>query len=230
MINADLEVQRLRNKLHAANIVDRWQIDNICDSVSNKIDQQTQDIVTSAMQQAVEYATEIGADRFIDEVKIISIGNTFKIVTVSGDLDYSEDAIKNLPNLLKGRDSRVIPITDTKTTRKTNLMDMMSSVSKSVEKYNQMSLSADASPSCFDLTKNLVSQMNARKILLQKTKQQIGQTRFRTASKNQDPNVSWVIPKRNLDMTDFINNLNADMESQIDEVIQNEINTVMRML
>lgn len=230
MINPDLEIQKLRNTLSSTNIVNRWQIDTICDSISRKIDEQTQAIVMAAIHQAVAYATDIGADRFIDEVKVVPVGNTFKIITISGDLDFSQDAIQNLPNLLKGRDSRVIPITDTKTIRKTNLMDMISSVNKSVEKYSQTSLTVDSSPNCFDLTKNLVSQMNARKILLQKTKQQIGQTRFRTASKNQDPNVSWVIPKRNLDMTDFINNLNADMESQIDEVIQNEINTVMRML
>ena len=119
MINPDAEVDRLRHTLMQEGY-DLADADLICDAASDDINELMLDIAANAITEATEYAAQIGAEDFIDDIDVIPSGGIFIVTTRSKRTDYSEperkmllDLIKNGENAADGSKYKVIPITKT---------------------------------------------------------------------------------------------------------------------
>jgi hypothetical protein len=116
MINPDAEINRLRSFLGQRGWM-QSEIDEICDLVANDINEVILDIVSNAIAETTDYALDIGAEEFIEDIDIIDTGSGYMISTISGKTDYSVPEMKMLPDLVKngevsadGDRYRVIPI------------------------------------------------------------------------------------------------------------------------
>jgi len=116
MINPDAEINKLRSFLGQRGWM-QSEIDEICDLAANDINEAVLDIVSNAIAEITDYAIDIGAEEFIEDIDIIDTGSGYMISTISGKTDYSLPEMKMLPDLVKngevsadGSRYRVIPI------------------------------------------------------------------------------------------------------------------------
>lgn len=116
MINPDAEINRLRSFLGQRGWM-QSEIDEICDLAANDINEVILDIVSNAIAEITDYAIDIGAEEFIEDIDIIDTGSGYMISTISGKTDYSIREMRMLPDLVKngevsadGDRYRVIPI------------------------------------------------------------------------------------------------------------------------
>lgn len=241
MLNPDAEINRLRSHLMMKQI-DMADVDQVCDAASQDVNSAILTIVSEAMVEAAEYAAEIGADEFIDDVDVAEIGGSYNIITRSGQTNYSQPEIKNLPNLLKnaktaedGSRYKVIPLDDNNEKRVGNSIfeDQRALQSKIQAARDAVAsnLRIGQSPRTNQMTerfREMVKQnLPARKSFysLDRVKQNSTQKpRFATASSKQDPETSWVIPARDLDMTGYLMDINSRMQQDIFDTV----NTIVR--
>lgn len=241
MINVTTEINRLRWKLQSQDIPYQ-RIDQICDSAAAEIDEIIAETVDNAVARAIEYAADIGAEQFVEELQIIEVGGSYQVHTISGRTDFSVPEIPNKENLLRnakvGKDgirSRVIPIGG-----KSGKKPTMPTSSFSADRQRQQvidtardavqSNSGNWTSSVNSMTDSFKERLNRnieqRKAFYSSRRSEIkdsiikdrSQVEFRTVS-DRSPDDSWVIPARELDMTGFLMGLNRDIESTIDTAV-----------
>ena len=100
MVDANSEIQRLRQRLRMKNLSESI-IDEICDEAAREISSITSDLLATAMEEAIQLGSETKAADFINEIKATRSGSGYDIVTDSGRTDFSEPAFPMLPRLLK---------------------------------------------------------------------------------------------------------------------------------
>lgn len=238
MLNPDAELNRLRWSLSNKDWLPN-EVDEIVDQASTDVNNAILDVVSNAVAEATDYAIEIGADDFVEDIDVVDVGGGFQIVTKSGKTDYTKPARQMLPDLLKnakvaedGSRYKVIPV-GARNKSVTPQKDIFSAMRATMEaqrearanllqnNLDQRSARAQAMAKEF---RNIVDQR--LQMLHQRRSQRTdtgthntGKVDFATASSKQDPTTQWVIPEEKMDMTGYIMDMNKRIEESIYESV-----------
>lgn len=222
-------------------------VDTVCDAASQDVNEAILTIVSEAMVEAAEYAAEIGADEFIDDVDVAEIGGSYNIITRSGQTNYSQPEIKNLPNLLRngktaadGSKYKVIPIGSSNSRKMGNsifedqqaLQSKIQAARDSLRNDLRVGQSPQANAMTERFREMIRKRMPARESFfkLDRVKQNSTvEPRFVTASSKQDPETSWVVPARDLDMTGYLMDINSRVQQDIYDTVTAIINEYERL-
>lgn len=216
-----VEIDRLRSSLIYSG-VDSLEAYDICDLATQDINDMLADLVSSAMDQALSHAIDIGAEEFVDDVQIVPDANgLYKISTHSGNLDYSRDKKEMLPHLLKnaeisksGNRYKVIPLKDKKKTA--NSMFTMLQAKQDIIDETRQAIREHAKNKSLGINRKLRTDLGSNQTTSQAHPEEV---QFRTASDKQNPGVSWVIPEKDADMTAYISELNQQLAQQASQSI-----------
>lgn len=228
MLDVDIELARLRWKLHDKGY-DYSYIDAICRSANEEISNSILDIVSNASAEAVSYAENIGATDFFADIDVVQLGtSSFAIKTRSGRTDYSIDRVENLNNLLKnaktapdGSKYKVIPVKD-KPKMGTSSFENMREQSR-VAKVARENLANNTKARISEKANAIADQMRANAQGMMK-KDTGGAVHMYTASSKQNAGSQWVIPEIDRDMTQYLNELNDNINTAIDYAIYDTVN------
>ena len=232
-MSVQLEVERLRFSLSRSQLPNS-DIQNICDAVAGDINEILLDIVSNAVSEAIDYALEIGANDFIDDVQVLpGADGLYRISTHSGMLDYSKESEQMLPKLLQNAETskdghryKVIPIPKKEIKVEHSMFSVLQARQDAMDEA-RATLRQQAANRKLGITEalrtNLSQQIAAAHTSRGASKGSAGGVEFKTASDKQDPSKSWVIPEKDADMTDYVNSLNRRMadtaRSAIEELI-----------
>lgn len=230
MINPDAEINRLRSSLNQRGWLPT-EVDEICDLASNDINEIILDIVSSSVAEATDYALDIGAEEFVEDLDVIEVGGGFMISTRSGKTDYSTPARKMLPDLVKGGEVsedgdryKVIPVGSKSTTRMPKdifdtLQQRDSVLQEARAALNQQSLDnrSERAGKMASHWKTVISRKLEERVAANKPQRvaTIGKPSFKTASEKQDANTQWVIPAKEMDMTGYLMDMNKRIQDSI---------------
>jgi hypothetical protein len=198
MLHLDVLKDHLRSHGH-----DDYTADAIVEKAKRDID----DFIYKKMQQAISAAVDVGANKgsadFINEIRPSE--DAFELETESGRTDFSLPPYPNLNNLLKnpkvandGSLYKVIPV---------------------------------GAPSTRQMSKSIFDA--ARSMDVERKEQAAAQTRtpkstktvFRVASSKQDSTQKWVLPAKEMDFTDDLNQINAELRDTIEAKVMEIINS-----
>lgn len=234
MLNPDAELNRLRSFLMMKN-VPFGDIDTVLNAAGNDIDEAVLSIVSNAMVEAAGYATDIGADEFVDEIEIAEVGGSYHIVTRSGKTDYSIPEIKNLPNLLKNAETaedgsryKVIPVGGKNSNKiKRSIFEDQQALQAKIETARESLISRLNMKNSGELAERFREKMQ-QNLAARKSFYSLGRMgdtsptqapKFITASSKQDPETQWVIPAVNKDMTDYLMTINYNIEQDVRDTV-----------
>jgi hypothetical protein len=225
-----LDIERLRFAL-SRNQVSNIEIQYICDDATSDINEALLSIVSNAISEALNHAINIGADDFIDDVQVLPDSNgLYQISTHSGVTDYSKDKKEMLPHLLKNAETaqdgsryKVIPIQQ-KDTRVEHSMFSVLQSRQDMQDDARAALrdrAANRRAGITDVLRaNLAKQASAAHIASNSLHTKSGPIEFKTASDKQDASTAWVIPEKEADMSEYIQDLNRQILDQAREAIR----------
>ena len=230
MINPDAEVNRLRSWLGGQGWMPT-EINDICDLAANDINEIILDIVSNAVAEATDYAMDLGAEEFVEDMDVIESGGGFMVTTRSGKTDYSTPERKMLNDLLKNADIsedgdryKVVPVGGKTTVTQprdifTVLQQRDSVLQEARQTLNQQGLekrSAKAQTMAGHFRGIISKKLDERMAALKDRKTEVrGTPEFRTVSDKQDENQSWVIPAKELDMTGYLMDMNRRVQDSV---------------
>jgi hypothetical protein len=204
MANLFFELQRLHSILINKGL-ELKVVDRIVEQARNEIHEKISPILDDALNKAIESGVEKNSHDFINALMIDR--TTFSINTDSGITDFSEPPFPMLPRLLSGAKPKkdgsgvykVIPVgsTGTKTSVSSNIFDAQKKM-HAERLENAKRQYANVSPT--DSKGN-----------------------FRTAHSRQNSNTQWVLPATEKDFTEDLRSINTEIESSIEEIIQETI-------
>lgn len=246
MVNPDAEINRLRSLLMSRR-ADFSTIDAICDAASKDINEVILDIVSNGMAEAVEYAVELGAEDFIEDMDIVNVGGSYQVITRSGKTDFSTPPMPMLPHLLKnakvakdGSRYRVIPVGGESSGKKTmgrSIFEDQRALQGKIQVARETlreSLNANSnqrSGEMIDKFRDMVrGNMPTRQSFYNRSHSRRANPEFRTASSKQDPNTQWVTPAKELDMTGFLMNLNTKIQQDIVSSVMTIVNEYEKVI
>jgi len=235
MLNPDMELQRLRWHLSRKDIPEDF-IDNLVDAASDDMNNAILDAVASFMTEAVEHAEELGAHEFANEIDAIEQGGIYQIVTISGRTDYSTPERQMRDSLLRGakvsKDGsryRVIPIGDKSNSGSsvTSIFQdqkirqgMIASARESIQnelttsRSNRTGAMTDGFRKMIQRHRTTTSNFNSGKSAKSSTA-----TVFRTVTDKQDPTTNWVMPAKDMDMSEYLRDLNGTLATHIVDTV-----------
>lgn len=242
MINPQFEIDRLRQTLVTKGLTAK-EAEEVSNLAKQDMEVAIGSLVENAVNQAAEAGLSIGAEEFVGEIKVMNAGGSFKVGTVSGKTDFSLPPFPMLPHLLKnaktakdGSRYKVIPIgkkTPSSGGPKQRLLtlfevqrDMNNQQIADVEQRKQIlkearNLTLTAGSGEFSgLAKARQLLANKREQERQDSKQPQGEIEYRTASSKQDPNNSWVLPEKKMDMTFILDEINRRLEDDIQNTVR----------
>ena len=229
-MSASLEIQKLRLSLRQNGDMDFSTIDSICDEATEAINNTVVSIVSEAVSEAIDYALSIGAKEFIDDIQVLpNSSGIYQISTHSGILDYSKDSVQNLPNLLQnakvsesGHRYKVIPIQQKDSKVERSMFSMLQAQQDNIDEARN-AIRKQAGHRKANLTEQLNDSLS-RQITGAKATANIPTTRsgpieFRTATDRQDSSSAWVIPRKEMNMEMYIQDLNRKLLTHTEHVI-----------
>lgn len=209
----------LRSSLESAGLSQN-EISERIEAATSEIRAAMHSIVESAVYEAENYGSSIGADEFLAQIKLNAESGYIEISTESGVTDFSKPQYPMLPWLLNnaktakdGSRYKVIPIGGVSSNPKPtpqakNIAEGLSAMSSENAPASAM---AEAMASAFGL--------NATSSITQEQRSApTAKPEFRVASSKQDPTRQWVAPAKELDMTGTLMTLNATIRSEMDKV------------
>lgn len=205
MASKFLELERLKTNLRNKGF-DDVLIGRLVAKAEAEIDAATEELMSSAMEQAIEAGVNKESAEFINELR--PSPDAFVLETSSGNTDFSTPPYPNLTNLLRGAK----PMKDGSGVYK------VIPVGKS---GNKQSIASNI----FDAQKSISAErLEAAKKQYAKVVPQGGANQFRTATSKQDINSQWVMPSQEKDFTEDLTEINKtlqnDLESKISEIIR----------
>ena len=213
-----------------------YEAEDICREASIDLNRGMIDIAASYMQEAEQYGQQMGADEFVDDLYVMTNGDTLTIATKSGKVNYSRPEEQVLPKLLRGgkraKDGstyRRIPMQD-KSSKSRDMFQAMQVRQEDVERIKKkvnesIGVSTTSAPvgqtiRQFMSEYQAVKGQNASKVEANKVS---SPDFFKTASSKQDPAESWVRPAKELNMANFLAELNYRLDVEIHSYIDNMI-------
>jgi len=207
-------------------------VQSLCDDCLHEINSLILDISSNGIKSAIDAALEMGADDFVDDVSVVQDVNGFGLIsTHSGNMDYTRSEKQMLPSLLKnaktskdGHRYKVIPIREKPQQIAISMFEQMriqqdandlaknSLRARGQERRNEV---AGALQQTLELQRQAASAISLKEF----SHDGGGVPEFRTASDRQDPATAWVIPEKNMDLTDTIRDINASIVSQCEQAI-----------
>ena len=223
MLVAENEISRLKALMHSKGLPIDF-IDGTCKEIEISIKTEVYTALESAMLRAYEAGEEYKADRFIEELTAVRIGDSFRVTTDSGITDFSTRQRQMLPNLLKnakiakdGSRYKVIPIGVKKNTTDGMAREMNAAKMKMKEIRDQFGAKDE----------NVSGQLKDSR---EKISINPSVPSFRTATSKQDAGTRWVYPARNKDMTPILREINDTLFNEIQNIIENVIANYERNL
>lgn len=244
MLDANMEIDKLRQRLRFKNLNESI-IDSICDDVSREIGTTAVDLLANAAEEAVRAGQNSKSIEFINEVRIKQEGVGFAIGTESGKSNFSEPPFPMLPKLLKngkiakdGSQYKVIPIRAKgnksnggrlATTTEAALKGINEARQAAKQERDAMkeklntSLSPDAMKgmSTFAALQTINNARKSFPTMTQKSTEPV--VAFRTASSKQDATAKWVHPGRDANMDTVLHDINARLQYDLDNIIEDTI-------
>lgn len=221
------EIARLRS-IAMDSGVDYSTAYQISDEASSLIDEAIDDLLQSAIQDAINYAEDMGAKEFAEDFIVVEVGGSKRIETRSGGFIYSNPEIKNLPNLIRngkiakdGSKYNKIPVGKPSIRSSFDQMRAQQNVQSETRKAMLSDTMGKRLNSISDTMRNRIRE---RMAAIDKEKD----VEIKTASSKQDPNESWVVPARDIDLTDYINNINRELEIATESVIIDIVENFIR--
>lgn len=237
MIDADNELDNFRNRMLQDDLLPHNEIDDIIFSTLEQINEAILMSVSEAVAEVVDYAIEIGADKFLEDMDLIETGGHWMIATKSGSTDYSIPEAPMLPNLLKnaktaedGTKYKVIPVGksgDRVSHRMTSLHDVLQRRQTEIDDartalhrktMSGRSGKANDMASEFQsiINRTLQERMEFYKGAIADKKQGQGpdtlvEQEFRTVTDRDDPEESWIQPGKNRDMSGAVADANTTL-------------------
>lgn len=231
-MSPDAELNRLRFSLYHSGW-EQGEIDQIADDASRDINELILDVVENAVAEAVDYAQDLGAEEFIEQIDIQESNGYYKITTLTGVTDFSipekqmlEDLIKDAPeNPNTGNKNKVIPVGGRKAKVHGDIFSVMQDRQRKIQEARQSLVensldkrSARATQMASQFRSILQRNMPARRKDTP-IKERSPAPNFRTASSKQNPAESWVIPAKDMDMTGFLMELNHRIVTTLDSAV-----------
>jgi predicted RNA binding protein with dsRBD fold (UPF0201 family) len=229
-MSVHLDLERLRFAL-SRNQVSNLQIQYICDEAEGEINEALLSIVSSAVSEALDHAIEIGADAFVDDIQVLPDANGFyQISTHSGNMNYSKESKEMLLHLLKnaktsqdGHRYKVIPLSQKDTKVEQSMFSVLQARQDAMDDA-RAALREQAKNRRMGITEalriNVSKQATAAHTVRSSSHAKSGHVEFRTASDRQDPMKDWIIPAKEADMGDYIQDLNRKIVDQARESIK----------
>jgi len=207
MANILFELERLRttlsNKGYDSNTIDRIvQKANI--EIKDAFDKHS----AAAMELAVEKGVEKKSADFINELNMDEVN--MRLTTDSGNMDFSTPPYPNLYNLLKNAK----PIKDG------------SGVYKVIPIGKHTKDQKPISANIYDaIKKNNAERAEAARVQRIKIspKGSKGENSFRTATSKQNAATQWVIPAKEKDFSEDVEQINTELNQTMDEIISDII-------
>lgn len=234
----DAELNRLRSSLYGYGW-EAQEIDQIIDQASSDVNLLILDVVENAVADAVDYAQQLGAEDFIDQIDIQESGGYYRVWTINGVTDFSTPEREMLPDLLKnapenpntGNKNKVIPVGSKKITQFGDIFSVMQDRQRQLDEArasllqsNKDNRSVRANQVATQFRSILHRNLKAKKAERQ-INEQSGERKFRTASSKQDPSESWVYPAKDMNMLPYLMDLNARIVNTLDYAITELINS-----
>lgn len=244
MLDPNYEIDQLKQRLRFKNLSEDI-ISSICENVANEIINASTDLLANAMEEAVQLGQDKRSVQFISELKAIQHGNHFMVDTESGRHNFSEPPFPMLPRLLKnakvaedGSLYKVIPIRDKGSSGSSGRMKVTTEAAlKGInDARREAKAQRDEAGDDFrsQLTPDALKGMSTFAAL-----QAINQVRksfptmrekstepvvaFRTASSKQDQTKQWVYPRRDMDMSSGLHDINSTLQVRLDDAIRDII-------
>ena len=239
MVNADLEIDRLRYLLIAKGFTVS-ETDAICDQASREIADALVDQLADSMMNLASEAVNKGATEYVQQMTIRPRADAFIIGTYDGQTDFSTPPFPMRDVLLKnpkvaadGTLYKVIPVgsPSERSGKSLSLMDLQERINdarKQAQTYkDNHSISGGSSPSIGATvarfsemaSKNLAA---AREQKIRKSQDARG-TSFRTVTNKQDAGTKWVQPEKDRDMTQATMVQNEILAETADSIIMSII-------
>ena len=233
MFDLHPRIGRFRVELISAGFLS-IEADEIIDGLNNEISVHVRDLVIDAVDNAISVASNMGADKFIDDVTVDSTGYIYRITTRSGQTDYSTLSIDMKPHLLKsgkvsnsGKRYRRVPLEDRSAANDMFDVQAEQHFQQERERRDRAATNRVANeifPANNDIAQSVNDMAAARKRFydMKEAKHVRGEINIRTVS-DDSPADSWIIPARDLDMTTHLYSINEQLAASIDAVIENTV-------
>lgn len=225
MINLEIKLFQLQKHLRDYGIEDsdvHTLVQEAKDIIYESIDELTQ----AAMQDAVLYAEEQGVYEFAQELTVDQNGLYRTLSSKRGTFRFNYPERQNLNNLLKngeiaddGSKYKIIPVGKKSFS---SSFDQMKAQSAIQSEARAAMIGKNMSKRASQLSEALQAKIRDR---VQNVASRSPE--FKTASSKQDPQKSWVIPERDVDLTEYMENLNSQLQAEITNTIDNTIDYYM---
>lgn len=216
----------LKSKLQSLGLSSS-EASSMIEEAASEIQQVAYSIVEKAVYEAEDYASSIGAEEFLAQIKLDANSGYIEISTDSGRTDFSQPPLPMLPWLLSnaktskdGSRYKVIPVggTNSKPKPSPQARDIASGLSAMASERASVSNMAETMAEAFGLNASAsITETQRPTVATEKPE-------FRTASSKQDASRQWVMPAKDLDMTGTLMTLNATIRSEIDKACDEIIN------
>lgn len=211
------KINDLRRYLESMGL-NHGDVDDVCRNATQEINNKVRLIVESAVLDAENQGSAMGADEFLSQIKLDADSGYVQISTDSGELDFSMPPTPMLPWLLKnpkiakdGSRYKIIPV-GAGTTQKPKPMakDIAAGLSALTSEGSSVENMAQQMAQVF--TAGALKQSPLRQ-----EPRAAGEVSFRVASDKQDATRQWVAPAKDLDLTGLIMDINNRMREEIDK-------------
>lgn len=222
-----LEVARLRSVAMDSGI-DYSTAYQISEEASSIIDEALDNLIQSSIQDAINYAEDMGAKEFAEDFIIVEVGGSKRIESRSGSFIYSNPEIKNLHNLVRngeiskdGNKYKKIPVG--KPSIRSSLDQMRAQ--QNIQSETRRAMLSDTMGKRLNSVSSTMGERIRQRMATIKEDEPV---EIKTASSKQDPNESWIIPAREIDLTDYMNNINRELEVATESVIIDIVESFIR--
>lgn len=222
------KINMLRQHLRSIGL-DATETEGLCDEARKEIGEQMKSIVSSAVVEAENEGSAIGADEFLSQIRLDVDSGYIQISTDSGQLDFSLPPTPMLPWMLKnakvakdGSRYKVIPVgQSTGSKPKPAAKDIMSGLGALNSSESNLDSMAEAMAQAF-------TGGASKKMADRQAPPSAGKPEFRIASDKQDAARQWVAPAKDLDMSGMVMQLNNRMREEVDRVCDEIIERYVR--
>lgn len=209
---------------------DPMDVDSVCEEAAEELSALIADIVAGALDEAESAGIQAGMKDFVAELTAIQMGDSFRITTTSGRHDYSTPKKMMLKSLLKnakvakdGSLYKRIPISD-KGPNPTSSFDVDKSRNTHLEKVkNEINANIRSGGLGKDIGKAARDFASSFTGARENNKPAAGKRPVKaivTASSKQNPDTQWVIPAKEMDAQDILEDVNQRLNRGIEDAMR----------
>ncbi len=179
---------------------------NDVDTLVQRAKQEIEDAIARKQEKGMDNLIDVGIHKgspdFINDLR--PSDSDFTLETESGRTDFSLPPYPNLRNILKNP-----------------------KVAKDGTLYKVIPVGAKSTPR--NIASNIFDAQRSMDVERKEHAQRISKTPtstktiFRTASSKQDPNTNWVLPKKEMDFTDDLNQVNSELREAVETIVSGVI-------